>query len=112
MINRFVQCTSLYSCYLRSSHLFYPDSITFDWGIFDIYIASITHQKLVLLMLIASCKELPEKEVDPKFHPETWLKTLAYYESEWKTYAESTGPEAAKYLYWGPHRQATCPLMV
>jgi len=81
----------------------FKDSITFDWGIFDIYIASITHQKLVLLMLIASCKELPEKEVDPKFHPETWLKTLAYYESEWKTYAESTGPEAAKYLYWGPH---------
>ena len=84
--------------------IFFPDSITFDWGMFDIYIASITHQKLVLLMLIAACKELPATEVvDPKFDWQTWRTTLKEFEGEWKRFAFSMGPEAAKYLYWGPH---------
>lgn len=85
----------------------HSDSIAFDWGIFDVYIASITHQRIVLSMLLAECKRLPADEVDPKYHAQTWQDLLTSHEKEWAEFATQTGLAAAKELYWGAHSM-TC----
>jgi len=78
-------------------------SLTFDWGLFDAYIANITHQLLLFQLLIRECEKLESlkfKTSYEKYSSSFWKSKLEARKKLWKKYATQIGPEAAKELFW------------
>ena len=73
------KCTLLYFV----ANVWFPlGTLKFEWALFDLYIANVTHQLLILMMLIRECEKLPKQQVDIKFKTQTYTKRIIHIQVE------------------------------
>merc|ERR1712212_1206667 len=73
-------------------------SLTFDWGLFDAYIAHVTYQLMLYMMFINECGKVNIENLEYK--QQTWERRLKQQKRRWKNYAIKIAPEAAKQIFW------------
>ena len=93
--------------YIKSDS-FHTDKLKFDWGLFNAYVALISHKQTVLQMLIHECEKLnqttiwrAESKRKDFITPNYWFNVLKVHQKQWRAFALKTGPLAAKQLFWG-----------